>query len=523
MINKGQLLSLILFLAGCSGAPIQDNNVPVGEPAYRIPQSLKNGILLQGTIVTPDEIIPDGWVFVKDEKIVSISILKPPHLGAIELNTNGIIFPGLIDLHNHVAWNVIPRWKTWKKFKNRYDWNIDPDYEERVRDIHNNIEGTLEREMNIYGEIRSLIGGTTSIIGSPDLPSLSADGFLRNLDFESGFVFDYRGSAFGFGISDPDRVYNEIKMNYSLEKPVCCEPCDQGVPLGQFLEKSQSFLSNWYAKLFLIHLSEGIDPESQDEFCYLKANGLLTSSTGIVHGTALNANHFQQMAESNSSLIWSPKSNLSLYGKTTNIKQALSAGVASTRMALSADWSISGSNNLLYELRFAHKYNHDSLNNIFTDEQLVKMATKYPAQIAGLGNRIGSIQEGYYADLLVISGNRDNPYNAITQAEAKDVQLVLISGQPLYGDRALMNKCWGNTFNYYNLNDPTIASINYITLNGAQKAIKMPVANSSFFNLCNKLNVTLNSFGSSLAPLVEAESGQFFLNPSLNYFHSFNY
>jgi len=294
MINKGQLLLLIFFLAGCSGAPIEDNNsVPVMEPPYQIIQRLKNGILLRGTIVTPDEIIPDGWVFVKDDKIVSVSILKPPNLGAIELNTNGIIFPGLIDLHNHVAWNAIPRWKTWKKFNNRYEWNYDTDYEERVKDIYNSMrEDNLSREMNMYGEIRSLIGGTTSIIGSPDSPWVRTGGFLRNLDFASGFVYGYRGSV--FGVSDPDRVYNEIKMNYALENPVCCEPCDQEVQLGEFLAKSHSFLDNWYAKLFLIHLSEGIDPESQEEFCYLKANGLLTSRTGIVHGTALNANHFQQ-------------------------------------------------------------------------------------------------------------------------------------------------------------------------------------------------------------------------------------
>ena len=46
-------------------------------------------------------------------------------------------------------------------------------------------------------------------------------------------------------------------------------------------------------------------------------------------------------------LIWSPLSNLLLYGKTTNVYEALAEGVL---VSLGTDWNPSGSRNLLGEL-----------------------------------------------------------------------------------------------------------------------------------------------------------------------------
>ena len=49
-------------------------------------------------------------------------------------------------------------------------------------------------------------------------------------------------------------------------------------------------------------------------------------------------------------MVWSPLSNLMLYGGTTNIGAARSAGVP---LALGSDWSPTGSKNLLNELKIA--------------------------------------------------------------------------------------------------------------------------------------------------------------------------
>jgi hypothetical protein len=36
---------------------------------------------------------------------------------------------GLIDLHNHLAWIVFPRWHPAQEFTNRYDWQQKPTYQ----------------------------------------------------------------------------------------------------------------------------------------------------------------------------------------------------------------------------------------------------------------------------------------------------------------------------------------------------------------------------------------------------------
>ena len=48
---------------------------------------------------------------------------------ATAIDTHGIIAPGLIDLHNHLTYNVFPRWHPTEEFGNRYDWQQKPIYQ----------------------------------------------------------------------------------------------------------------------------------------------------------------------------------------------------------------------------------------------------------------------------------------------------------------------------------------------------------------------------------------------------------
>jgi len=60
-------------------------------------------VVLGGTIVTPDKVIPKGWIVVKAGHIDSI-VDKSPAGSIVE--TGGIIFPGFVDLHNHPMYNI---------------------------------------------------------------------------------------------------------------------------------------------------------------------------------------------------------------------------------------------------------------------------------------------------------------------------------------------------------------------------------------------------------------------------------
>src|SRR5262249_45821792 len=94
----------------------------------------------------------------------------------------------------------------------------------------------------------------------------------------------------------------------------------------------------------------------------LKKKCLLTDMTVIIHGTALERSDFAEMRAAptirtdgsgdgrGAKLVWSPLSNLLLYGKTTNVYDALAEGVL---VSLGTDWTPSGSRTLLHELKVA--------------------------------------------------------------------------------------------------------------------------------------------------------------------------
>jgi hypothetical protein len=130
-------------------------------------------------------------------------------------------------------------------------------------------------------------------------------------------------------------------------------------------------------------------------------------------------------------LTWSPASNIALYGATTNIPQALDAGLL---VSLAPDWSMGGSQNMLDELRFAKKYSDTNWAGRLTAQELVGMVTTNAATIVGLGDKLGTLKKGMQADVMVVRGPRATPYDAVVGASAKDVILTMVAGKVLYGD-----------------------------------------------------------------------------------------
>ena len=114
-------------------------------------------------------------------------------------------------------------------------------------------------------------------------------------------------------------------------------------------------------------------------------------------------------------LVWSPLSNLLLYGKTSLVYDALKAGVV---VSLGTDWSRSGSRNLLDELKIADitlrdprllGVDRDLIPSLrITDKSgdapetaeialgrlLVQMVTTNPATTIRWSNEVGSIESG---------------------------------------------------------------------------------------------------------------------------------
>ena len=121
---------------------------------------------LHGDVVAPAGVQAGYYLVVTDEKISAIQATKPTGMPVLE--TNGIIFPGLIDGHGHVEYNHIPLADLGKRYQDRDQWPNASLYQTLVKDPKNAVTAAgLQCEAIRHGEIRGLVGGTTAIQGTP--------------------------------------------------------------------------------------------------------------------------------------------------------------------------------------------------------------------------------------------------------------------------------------------------------------------------------------------------------------------
>jgi cytosine/adenosine deaminase-related metal-dependent hydrolase len=408
-------------VAGTGGAAC-----PIPGGAVSIASKGQEGhLLLRGTIVTPNEVF-QGEVLIAGDTITCAapSCATAPNASlATVVETHGMVFPGLIDTHNHVLYNVFDStdWTPLRAYENHEEWTNEPRYIALVdAKQYLNGEGSspidLGCELDKYGEIKALIAGTTSIAGAANPANRGCFGTLaRTIDQSPN------------GLEDDKVQVATLFPSASTADGVCENFADDSTDA------------------FLIHIAEGTDMAARNEFTTL---GTLTTTDGclyapettIVHGTALLDAEFTTMAQNQMSLVWSPRSEIVLYGagtdqtKTTNVALARSKGI---NVALGPDWSITGSTNLLEELAYASKVDAGAGQGPLLSRTLVELVTTNAARALGLQNVLGSLTAGKKADIMVIGGDACAPYDALVSATPADVRLVLVGGVALYGDPAL--------------------------------------------------------------------------------------
>jgi hypothetical protein len=440
-----------------------------GTAQFRGPKKVPEGapIVLRGTVLTPAGEMRHAEVVIRNGRFEAVSEERPALADALTINTHAILVPGFVDVHNHVPWNVLPRWSPGRLFTNRNQWRLDPEYLQTVGRPFNRLVASHFCDMNAWGELRALAGGTTSILSTHRQQCIH--GLVRNLDWNSGF----------YGTTELDREH----LYRVIDIPPASNPGARAV----FVAIAQSsFLWNPFYEALFVHLAEGTDAAAFEEFDFVESQSLLHQKGVVVHGIPLEAPDFKAMALAGTALVWSPRSNLELYGATADVEAALDAGV---EIALAPDWAVTGSGNLLDELALAARRNLERLGGRLGGRDLVEMVTAAPARIAGIDDEVGSIAVGLRADLLVLDGDHNDPYGAVVTATPTDVQLVVLDGVPIYGDRALMEHFWERS------------ELEEIQLPGASKTLATPAAGFVAAELEARLRVVLEAEGTSLAPL----------------------
>ena len=430
-------------------------------------------LALAGRVVTMDDaftVKTDAVVFIDHGAIVAVQDRAQPapagfdHVPLVE--TGGTLFPGLIELHNHLSYNALPLWNPVPKlFQHRGQWPGHSDYRKLI-----------SGPMTVVGEYRDAQGKPSLL--APLVRYVECKCLLGGVTTSQGIMLNSNA-----GIR---RFYRGIVRNVEqTDDPELCEA--QGRIADVDAKDARSFLARLEKEdsCFLLHLSEGVTKSGQADsvarrhFLALQVapdQWAINNRFTAIHAAGLLPEDFDVLARHGGAMIWSPLSNLLLYGATARVDAAKRAGV---RIGLGSDWSPSGSKNLLGELKVAWLYSQHNLGGLFGARDLVAMATRDAAAILKWHKVLGTLESGKRADVVVIAGKVGDPYEGLIQAKETAIQLVMINGVVRYGIPELMRalgadgqslRVGGETrrlFLEQNTADPEVANVPLSTANNA--------------------------------------------------------
>jgi 5-methylthioadenosine/S-adenosylhomocysteine deaminase len=376
-------------------------------------------LALAGRVVTMDEpgtVWPRGVIYIDAGRIVAVADATvaapaPPGFASVApIDVGGTIFPGLIELHNHLSYNALRLWDVPQKFTNRDQWSGIAAYRMLISGpltVLGESPGLLPSVVR-FVECKCLMGGVTT---SQGIELFSSAGVRRY----------YKGAL------------RTVEQTQDLDLPEAAT---------KIADVEASDINAFFTRLrrqscFLLHLSEGTDAAARAHFLALKIPGgdwAITDALAGIHCAALKREDFAVLAAHSGATVWSPLSNLLLYGATADIPSARAEGV---RLGIGSDWSPSGSKNLLGELKVGRLVNQN-WGDILTDRDLVAMATRNAAAILKWDKALGSIEAGKHADFLVVARTDGDPHAALIESKETDIRLVMIGGVPRHGEPKLM-------------------------------------------------------------------------------------
>ncbi len=355
---------------------------------------MKNWSITGGTILTPDKTIEKGSVLIEGNRIGRISRGKPG--GEMDLNLEGtVIVPGLINAHDHLLGTYHPKigngpYINWLPWDN--DLKSSPVYEERQQ-IEN-------RDLYLLGAYRNLISGVTLVFDH--IPHFVGDPFYDILPTRAVKEFALAHSVTSFALAWGEGITVEYQKAVSEDIP------------------------------FVTHIGEGFDDETKQDIPVIDRLGGLGDHSVFIHCIAFSDADLDLVKKRGASCVWCGDSNMYMYNQTMDARKFLKKGI---NLCIGTDSSATGGENILYEIKFDKIIYERTYGEKLPDETILKMVTVNPAK-ALRRDDMGRIEEGFIADMCVFRDRGGSPASSVTQAQLRDVMLVVIDGRPVYGDAA---------------------------------------------------------------------------------------
>src|SRR6185437_877220 len=279
---------------------------------------------------------------------------------------NAIAFPGLINSHDHLDFNLFP--ETGNRIYNNYtEWG---------KDIHCQNKEAINEVLKIpqslriqWGLYKNLLNGITTVVNH------------------------------GEKIHIPDPFITVLQDLHSL----------------QFEKNWKLKLNNPFVKKrpYVIHVGEGTDEMAHEEINTLIKRNFFNKSLFAVHGVAMNP----EQSKNFEGLFWCPASNYFLLNKTADIKKLKTK----TSILFGTDSTLTASWNLWEHLRMARE------TKMMTDEELFQTLTKNPAEKWKQKN-IGAISINNDADVVIAKSYVNKDLDAFYSINSEDILLILHQG-----------------------------------------------------------------------------------------------
>jgi 5-methylthioadenosine/S-adenosylhomocysteine deaminase len=402
-----------------------------------------------GTIITMNpaaDIFGDGVICVQDGRIVSVdSLANMGHFpeGRQIVDAAGcMVMPGLVNTHTHMPMSLfrgladdlpLDEWLHEHMFPAEAAW-ITP---ENVR------LGTL------LACAEMLLSGTTTFCGGyfheDEVAAVVQEAGIRGVLGQG--VIDFPAP----GVPDPsrnieaaERYADKWQNRSALIQPsiFCHSPytCSADtIQAAKAAARSRNIL-------FQIHIAEtraerGMIQEGGDmrtPIQYLDHLGVLDEQTLLVHAVWVDDNDVATIADKKACISHNPESNMKL---ASGVAPAVNFQKAGICVGLGTDGCASNNDlDLFQEMDTAAKLHkvHSLDPTVMDANTVLHMATIKGAGAIGLGNVIGSLEEGKHADLIVIDTQKPHlvpMYSPISQAvyavRGSDVRDVMVAGRLL--------------------------------------------------------------------------------------------
>jgi len=313
-----------------------------------------------------------------------IADTQASHAYRVELRDH-LVFPGLINAHDHLQVNCIPPLRSDKPFPNSYAWIAA--FQRHFDNPAVVAALQLPKALRMrHGALKNLLAGTTFVAHhDPWHTSLDAADFPVALLREFGWCYAVAGPGYG-------------------------------PPL------EESFAATPVAWPWMIHLAEGTDPVAQAELDQLDRRGCLAANSVLIHGVGLSERDIDRVIVNDAAVVWCPTSNLALLGRTLDPRRLHAAG----RLALGSDSRLSGARDLLDELRAA------ALAGGLGASELLDLATARAADVLRLDG--GRLRSGAAADLIVVADRGGAPADSLVGLRRADLRAVVRGGVPRIAD-----------------------------------------------------------------------------------------